>query len=127
MRTEQRIKHNDKIRLQNQFLKSLNCNEYKNCHLLLRTFDDEAIHDEPEESHAFNENLLSSLSQGAGINDISNDPSTNQEKLFRSTSCKSPTPSRYNVHSFEMDNPSFESTTGTAEEYYHNSLDQGKA
>ena len=66
---------------------------------------------------------MSSLSQGAGINDSSSDPAINLEKLFRSTSCKIATPSRYNTHSFDVDNPSFESTTGTGDDNYHTSLD----
>ena len=84
----------------------------------------------------FDENLLSSLSQGAGMNDIISDhiPTTTkrnqgQEKLFRSTSCKDTTPNL-----FEMQNRrSFESATNgggmIGYGYHHTSLDsynQGK-
>lgn len=88
-----------------------------------RTFDDEDPQDEANENVEFNENFLSSLSHGAGINDSSSDPAIDHEKLYRSISCKIATQGRYNTRSFEIDNPSFESTTGTGDDNYHTSLD----
>ena len=89
----------------------------------VRTFDDEDQKEGAFEKFEFDENLLSSISQAAGINDNTSDPVNEQEKLFRSTSFRSTTPGRYNNHSLDIDHPSFESTMATGDDYYHTSID----
>ena len=83
-----------------------------------RTFDDDDQKDGVEDKFEFDVNFF---------NDSTSDPAINQENLFRSTSCKSTTPNRYNTHSFDVDNPSLD--YGTGDDYHHTSLDshnQGK-
>ena len=104
--------------------RSLSQNEFARYFVFpFRTFDDEDQKEGALEKFEFDENLLSSISQAAGINDSTSDPVIEQEKLFRSTSFRSTTPSRYNNHSLDIDHPSFESNMATGDDYYHTSID----
>ena len=95
----------------------------------LRTFDE--TEDENGQHQIINEHLLSSLSQGGGIGDFDTETITKQDGLQRSrhSSFKRATADRYNFNSFDIENPSFDSTVGTVDDYHHTSIDsysQGK-